>query len=123
MSSRWELPVPDENVDGAADVLFPWSPAQTALNKLDELLDRIATYRNEDRPALVGSVEDWEGPYRNEFDEVEGIYLTDLRDLVTALENMGDDIVHHADQANLEQEDRNDEALDEQDDDENGGDD
>lgn len=123
MSSRWELPAQTEVEHDAPEVLFPWSQAQSALDQLDDLLDRLAAYENVDRHGLVGSLGAWEGPYRTEFDDAESGYLTDLGDLRSALAAMGDNIVDLADEANLEQEALNDEAFDEQQAEQDGGDD
>jgi hypothetical protein len=108
-----ELPerVPPE--DGAEEVDFPWSDARTAVTALDAAADKIHDQLGHRRD-LRGTLDDWEGTYRNEFDDTDN-RLMDYGDAVkNNLRVYAGTIVQGAEHANAEQTRINDQRSEEQ---------
>jgi hypothetical protein len=65
-----EMPERVEPVDGADEVDFPWSDARTAVAALDAAADKLHDQLGH-RPDMRGTLDEWEGTYRNEFDDTD----------------------------------------------------
>lgn len=115
--NEWELPAPEDAVGGASTVLFPWSAAQTALDRLDEMVSTLEG-QLERRGEMQDEISDWEGPFHDDFVTTEGEHVSKANELKAALQNMALDILDHANAAIGEQETRNETALNEGGDDE-----
>jgi uncharacterized protein YukE len=113
LGDGWELPVPVEAEHDATEVVFPWSQAGVAVDKLFDLWERLGSFEMSDRSGIDDLISDWEGPFRDEFDDVQGDYMADVVALRQVVLDLAGNIIDHAHAVNGEQEDRNGEAYEE----------
>lgn len=104
------LPVPVEPAQNAIPVAFPWQEARAAvaaINEAKSLLDG----QLDRRAAMYRSISDWEGAYRDEFDDKYWRLTIGGSWLVQTLATRASSIVTGAEEANARQRINNDLAA------------
>jgi hypothetical protein len=97
-----EMPERVEPVDGAEEVDFPWSDARTAIAALDAAADKIHDQLGH-RPDMRDTLDEWEGTYRNEFDDTDARLMDHGSAAKDNLRVYAGTIVRGAESANAEQ--------------------
>lgn len=108
-----EMPERVEPVDGAEEIDFPWSDARTALPALDAAADEIHDQLGH-RPDMRATLDEWEGTYRNEFDDTDDRLMDYGSAAKDSLRVYAGAIVQGAESANAEQRRMNDRYAEEQ---------
>jgi hypothetical protein len=108
-----ELPERVEPVDGAHEVDFPWSDARTAVAALDTAADKLHDQLGQ-RPDMRGTLHEWEGTYRNEFDDTDDRLMAYGSAAKDNLRVYAGAIARGAESANAEQRRMNERHLEEQ---------
>jgi hypothetical protein len=97
-----EMPERVEPVDGADEVDFPWDDARTAVAALDAAADKLHDQLGH-RPDMRGTLQEWEGTYRNEFDDTDDRLMDYGSAAKDNLRVYAGTIAHGAERANAEQ--------------------
>ena len=98
-----EMPARVEAVPGATQVAFPWATATTVLDLLHDAAATLAAHL-EARPAMVATIADWTGAYRDAFDEVHARLLAAATATVEAVGLRAGGVITAAHAANDRQE-------------------
>lgn len=101
-----ELPARVEAVEGALVVEFPWAAAATAVAALDAASSTLESQLGA-RPGMIGTLDDWVGTYRDEFDEAHQRITSTASGLKGTLATLASSIVTGAENANQEQRQNN----------------
>ena len=102
-----EMPTRVEPGPGADEVQFPWAAASAAVAALNAAVSMLGSQLDA-RPAMVETIVDWEGGYRDQFDHKEAqIRQRDAPPLREELARLASSIVSEAESANQEQRNNN----------------
>lgn len=108
-----EMPARVEPENGAEEVDFPWSDARTAVAALDAAADKLHDQLGR-RPDMRGTLDEWEGTYRNEFDDTDDRLMAYGSAAKDSLRVHASAIARGAESANAEQRRINARQLEEQ---------
>lgn len=101
-----EMPTRVEAVPDAVVVDFPWAAATTAVAALTAASSTLGS-QLESRPAMVATLTDWVGSFRDEFDSAYQRISSTGSGLKETLSTLASSIVTGAEDANQEQRDNN----------------
>jgi uncharacterized protein YukE len=97
-----EMPARIEAVPHARVVEFPWASATSVGAAIDEAAAALSASL-ESRAAMAGAINDWQGAYRQDFDETYLRLAAAATDLVERAPSRAQSVVSAADDANTEQ--------------------
>jgi hypothetical protein len=102
-----EMPTRVEPGPRADEVQFPWEAASTAVAALNAAVSMLGSQLGA-RPAMIQTIVDWEGRYRDQFDRKDTqIRQQDGPPLRDELARLASSIVSEAESANQEQRNNN----------------
>jgi uncharacterized protein YukE len=101
-----EMPARVEAVAGAVVVDFPWESATAAVAALDRAAATLDSQLAA-RPGMVGTLDDWVGTYRDEFDDALGRITSTASGLKETLATLASSIVAGGENANQAQREYN----------------
>lgn len=101
-----ELPARVEAVENAVVVDFPWDAATSAVSALNEASSTLGTQLGA-RPDMVATLAEWEGSFRNDFNEAHGRITSAGSGLKERMTTLASSIVSGAEDANEEQRQNN----------------
>lgn len=104
-----ELPERVAAATGAETVDFPWSQAGVLVAALEDAASTLNTQMWL-RPDMVSTIADWQGTFRDEFDEAYGRLVGVAPDLVESSSSRASSVVAQAEDTNAEQRLANDRA-------------
>lgn len=105
----FEMPERVMPVTGATWVDFPWASATIVLAALDDLISTV-TSQLELRPGMVGTLGDWTGWYRDDFDDKHESLMTAASGILETASARAGAVITAAEDANTEQRQENREA-------------
>ncbi|HYZ99420.1 MAG TPA: hypothetical protein VE575_11755 [Acidimicrobiales bacterium] len=97
-----EMPARVAAVDGAVVVDFPWTAAASAVAALNAASSTLGSQLDA-RAGMLGTLEDWEGTYRREFNGTHGRLTSTASGLKESLATLASSIVTGAENANQQQ--------------------
>lgn len=101
-----ELPARVEAVDGATVVDFPWEAASNAIDALEVASSTLDSQLGT-RADMVGTLDDWEGSFRDEFNDAHDGITSTASGLKEELTSVASRIVGGAESANEAQRQNN----------------
>jgi hypothetical protein len=102
-----EMPTRVDPAPGASQVEFPWEAASAAVAALNAAESMLGSQLGE-RPAMIETIVDWEGRYRDQFDRKDTqIREQDGPPLREDLARLASSIVSEAESTNEEQRNNN----------------
>lgn len=104
-----EMPARVEAVDGAAVVDFPWEAAGSAVEAYNAASSTLESQLGA-RPDMVGTLDDWLGTFRDDFDDTYARLTTVAGGLKERFTSLASLIVGGAEDANAEQRQNNQQA-------------
>jgi uncharacterized protein YukE len=96
------MPDPVEPAPGAEVVEFPWSEASSAVAELDSAATELDN-QGLSRASLYPSLDEWEGQYRDDFDETYDSLMSTASGIVETLNSVAAAIVTGAEDAAADQ--------------------
>jgi uncharacterized protein YukE len=96
------MPARTEAVPHARVVELPWASATSVVAAIDEAATALSA-SFESRAAMAGTISDWQGAYRQDFDETYQRLAAVATDLVERAPSRAQSVVSAADDANTEQ--------------------
>lgn len=106
-----EMPLPRWAVAGAESVDFPWLQAYAVVAALNDVSATLAS-QIEARRVMVETIVDWEGSYRDEFDQAHERLTAHAAGMIETAASQASSLVDAAEDANSQQATLNDAAMD-----------
>ncbi|HEY8524315.1 MAG TPA: hypothetical protein VIL48_05085 [Acidimicrobiales bacterium] len=97
-----ELPERVQPVENAIVVDFPWEAAGSAISAINAAVSELESQLGA-RPGMIETLSDWEGAFRDEFDDAHSRIMSSASGIKEALASLASSIVTGAENANAEQ--------------------